>query len=1382
MARQLTIVVDVDTGKATTAFRTLDKEIDKTGQTATRASGLVDQYGRAIQTSGQAAQQAGKHTTNLDATAQKLGGTMSVVTRLAGAFGVALSLAGVVQAIKHLIDYAERVHDIALASGMSTTAVQELGVAGKSVGIDMETMAQGVFQLSRRIAEGDVATRAALDFLGLSTERLRGLSPDQVFEQTAEALRHVDSEGTKARLGTDLYGRGVQQLMALINRGVPEAREFARETGLIASEDSIARVHEVGEQFSILVGWLKTGAVEGAGFWLRVLHPDTVLPAADLLTGRVGWGFRRPATEPVPAASTATDEMRAKVLAGEIAGLQARTRETVALISGQKNLAVANTEVAQTLTTDAQGWRNQITTWQQGHAALVPLTADQQLYVRLAHEQGLADQQIANDRKLALASVVAYLKILDEAAQKQKQYAEAVKAATAAQIPLSAQQEIDIQYYQKRGLAEGQIALLLHIGEGAIRSYSTAAAERNAVDDLWAKSVADLHVKTTALWEEIAKKQQAATNAQVLEQLTTYKEFHDKNADLALHGADLQVAQITRARDADIDAAKRRFGADSELARMTTAELTAYYQHQIDLANSTADTVEERLRAQGIFTQTELDKTAQIARQDFEAMRAKGTYTAEQLRAAWQQWYDAEQSARGMWVKGFLADLDGIAAAFQQLAQVSGGSMSDMARWLGMTISSMVLGAKATRTFGETLYGMEDGAIGTAQGIATLTVSVLQMAAAMEQATSSTSRWKNALSGAATGAAIGSEVNVPYGTIIGAGVGFLYGLFKHVDPYAEELKKRLDTTVTYAQWKLKELDANTSFDQLKASLVSTYGSLAEIDRWAKILGVDLPAAFTLGGTGGPGTAGLKGLQDTAKLFAETLAAFTDRLMAATDKGGLVTQDLLNFIRGTKDAGLEVKAVTDFLEKQRGLAVSGANALAAAVVPIAALAKEIDLAKAAADAIRDLTDAQASGARTLEGYVVQTDLGAIGVDGLRQAEEKAKIAAEKARSERDYRTGTAEAAESAEQSYAIAVDRRMQAEKDAAKVTADLAAKREERARAEARIAALGAEGPEAYARAGRLMVATFNLERAAGKSLLEALTDLAPGFDDLAKAAEQFHWTAEGAFGSLVHISDWARANPEQAGAVTALNNLAVGTANYGLMTQATFQDLAATATGQFRGMVGLEGKPGLSEAEALAVMQPTLQTLWMLQQRHPEYTLDEGTKRLLAEAEAAGIIGEAQMDAANRTASATDRTAAATEYMGELLYQIATRAPTGTAAAPPWIEEGAEREYHSGGVVEPWITRHGGAYVPGVWAGAQQFHAGGQVPIWALPYEGVVNHRGMRTLGRAGLDRLNAGGSFGGGSVNLPVRIVTINERVLVEVLLENLQEVKTAIAGRSG
>jgi hypothetical protein len=1008
--------------------------------------------------------------------------------------------------------------------------------------------------------------------------------------------------------------------------------------------------------------------------------------------------------------------------------------------------------VASAVDAQARVWGNQIADWGKAHAALVPLTADQQLYVRLAHEQGLADQQIANDRKLALVSVVGYVKALDEAAQKEKQHLDALREIARAHVELSDKEKIRIGNLHAMGIGDETIAKATEIAVERVRAETAA-------EDAWAKAQTTAQKEVAAAVLEGDKAQREAalalTTAQVeagLAALAVGTDFQDKLSDATKTGTDARLAQIDR----EEQATGRQLKVLSILAPWAygTAQnaADAYYQHERDLANDTASTIEERMRAQGVFTWRELDRTAQVAQQDYGIMLASGKYTATELQAAWEAWYIADQAARGGWFQQWLTELDAVASAFTQMAQVSGGSLSSTAKGLGTMLTGLSMAGKA----GESMYKtVHDGSLDSVKGLLSMVAAAAQVAAALDQATSSGSRLQNVMGGAATGAMAGAAFG-PYGALVGGIIGGLVGLFRSPTTPLEDATKAWSARLgMYVSSSLA-----TALETSAALATRSHGGVSALQgTFTPTLATALNLKQILTESGGVQT----GLADSLGAWihqldpifdyfrAGTITAtqagtaindvFADLATAATDKGGLVAQDLLVLIQRTKDAGLEVKAVTDFLEAQRSRAVSGANAVAAYVAPMAGLADQIKLATEAADAIRTLTDTQANGVRTLEGYTVQTDLGAISVDGLRQAEEQAKAAAQAAEqathgafATQAERTSASQAAYDAMQAYGRSVDAVAQAEKDAAKTKADLIAQQKIQADAEAKIAAMGEAGPEAYQRAGQLMVATFDLERASGKSLLEALTDLAPGFDTLAQAAKQFGWSAEGAFGSLVKLSDWAKANPETAAGVSGLNDLATGIANSGLMNESTFRDLSGTAMDQFKTLQG----QGLSATEAMTVLQPTLQTLWKLQDRG-KYAPDENTQALLLAAETAGIVGKDQLSGVDRTATATESSAASLDYIAGVLG----RTPTGTNAGAPYgTGEGGEQAgtYHAGGLVEPWVTRHGGGYFP---SNALRFHGGGEVPAWLLPYEGVVNHRGMARLGRAGLDRLNGGGGL---------------------------------------
>ena len=126
--------------------------------------------------------------------------------------------------------------------------------------------------------------------------------------------------------------------------------------------------------------------------------------------------------------------------------------------------------------------------------------------------------------------------------------------------------------------------------------------------------------------------------------------------------------------------------------------------------------------------------------------------------------------------------------------------------------------------------------------------------------------------------------------------------------------------------------------------------------------------------------------------------------------------------------------------------------------------------------------------------------------------------------------------------------------------------------------------------------------------------------------------------------------------AVGGIGAALTGLANTGNLDQQAFEGLARQVA-DTRAQLVSQGKDG---DQALRLMQPTLQTIYELQQRFG-YTVDDATQQLLDQAQAAGVVGEAmkgpqqqQIDALNKT---NDILSAIAEAMGVKLPAAADTA-----------------------------------------------------------------------------------------------------------------------------
>lgn len=108
----------------------------------------------------------------------------------------------------------------------------------------------------------------------------------------------------------------------------------------------------------------------------------------------------------------------------------------------------------------------------------------------------------------------------------------------------------------------------------------------------------------------------------------------------------------------------------------------------------------------------------------------------------------------------------GLATAFAQMAQVSGGAFGGVAQEIATIVTALDLATKAAKAYGE------------AQTKAAKAVALASGAAALAQATGSGSTLGRVVGGAGAGAQIGGAIGGPIGAGIGAVGGGLLGLFR----------------------------------------------------------------------------------------------------------------------------------------------------------------------------------------------------------------------------------------------------------------------------------------------------------------------------------------------------------------------------------------------------------------------------------------------------------------------------------------------------------------------------------------------------------------------------------------------------------------------------
>lgn len=212
-----------------------------------------------------------------------------------------------------------------------------------------------------------------------------------------------------------------------------------------------------------------------------------------------------------------------------------------------------------------------------------------------------------------------------------------------------------------------------------------------------------------------------------------------------------------------------------------------------------------------------------------------------------------------------------------------------------------------------------------------------------------------------------------------------------------------------------------------------------------------------------------------------------------------------------------------------------------------------------------------------------------------------------------------------------------------------------------------ADSTAGFQRMEQYAVRAFAATFAQSKSVITALEAVKDPLADIVELQKKFGFASSEAFNRLSNISQIVDANKDLFASLEGINQMMEGLQQAALLTNADMalfgQDVASIFS-------QLQGR-GVEATTAMALMQPTLQSLWEHAQKFGDFT-DAGTQALIDQAEAAGIVGPEQREIMSQVlgvlvemrdilASLPQLMAAATEAAADLPYVLG-RTPTADA------------------------------------------------------------------------------------------------------------------------
>lgn len=260
----------------------------------------VDQANRKLGTMTGTAQRVGKSIDRIGDRAKALGKQMTAIT---GAITAAAG--GLLLLTKRSAESANEIGKAARTAGVNVEAFQELQFAiGQIANVSDSQFADAMQKLSRRMglaADGQTSYMDALERVGVSQEEIQSgaVTTEEVMNRLNKAMSEMDSQAQATATASLLLGERQGPKIGAAMRenadAMDQARQSARDLGLVMSSDFIRQSESMVDQFDVLSRQMEILRADLAEKIIPLLVEDLipaiqnkVIPAIEVWIEKIG--------------------------------------------------------------------------------------------------------------------------------------------------------------------------------------------------------------------------------------------------------------------------------------------------------------------------------------------------------------------------------------------------------------------------------------------------------------------------------------------------------------------------------------------------------------------------------------------------------------------------------------------------------------------------------------------------------------------------------------------------------------------------------------------------------------------------------------------------------------------------------------------------------------------------------------------------------------------------------------------------------------------------------------------------------------------------------------------------------------------------------------
>lgn len=172
---------------------------------------------------------------------------LGVGTKVAGMGAVITG--GLTAAVMHFANVGSELNDMSARTGISTTALAELGHAAGMTGTEMASVESSVKKMQKNLGGiGPESKKAqeALAAMGLTMGQISGLAPEDQFQAIAERIGSIEDPSRQAAAAMAIFGGSGTDILPMM-QNIRELRQEARDLGIAPSPESIAAADAIGD-------------------------------------------------------------------------------------------------------------------------------------------------------------------------------------------------------------------------------------------------------------------------------------------------------------------------------------------------------------------------------------------------------------------------------------------------------------------------------------------------------------------------------------------------------------------------------------------------------------------------------------------------------------------------------------------------------------------------------------------------------------------------------------------------------------------------------------------------------------------------------------------------------------------------------------------------------------------------------------------------------------------------------------------------------------------------------------------------------------------------------------------------------------------------------